>query len=282
MRTAMRTIAPLLLVMLLDATAWSQSSWKRSDDVELPPLALFHSTQAVNLPTATRLAAGEFEFEISHRFVPTINDGPEYLYGFDGPANIRIALGYAFSDDGVVTLGRSNVHDNLDLNVRHTLLALRDTPLPLHVAARAGVAQNTSLGDRAAWDGHNTQAYAQIIFNTMVGKSFALGVVPSYLHNSEPACADRQYSFTVGLHAQYYVSDLFNVLAEWNPTITGWRGTHNPVSLGIELETGGHFFKVILSNSDLLNPAQFLAGAPDAFNDGRLRIGFNITRILAF
>jgi hypothetical protein len=97
-----------------------------------------------------------------------------------------------------------------------------------------------------------------------------------------PYCAETQYSFTLGLHAQYYVTNVCNVVAPWNPTITGCRGGHNPVSLGIELETGGHFFKVILSNTDLLNPTQFLTGAPDADNDGKLRIGFNITRVLVF
>ncbi|MBR9975171.1 MAG: hypothetical protein KFF77_06290 [Bacteroidetes bacterium] len=277
-----RFIILIAFFVLSGQSAWSQSSWTRSEDVELPPLELFHSTQAVNLPTAARLASGEYEFEISHRFIPTLDEGAEHLYGFDGPVNIRIALGYAFSDNGIVTLGRSNVQDNLDLNVKHTLIALRSAILPLHIAARAGVAQNTSVTGRDAWDGESTQAYGQLIVNTMLGDSFAFGLVPSYLHNSHLECAETQYSFTIGLHAQYYITDVFNVLAEWNPTITGWRGGHNPVSFGIELETGGHFFKVILSNSDLLNPTQFLAGAPDAFNDGKLRFGFNITRVLVF
>jgi hypothetical protein len=282
MRSLSRTIIPVFLLILFGQTAWTQSNWKRNEEGELPPLELFHSTQAVNLPTAARLAAGEFEFEISHRFIPTVDEGAEQLYGFDGPVNIRFALGYAFSDNGIVTLGRSNVQDNLDLNVKHTLLALRSAILPLHIAVRAGAAQNTSVTGRDAWDGESMQAYGQLIINSMIGETFALGVVPSYLHNSHLECAETQYSFTVGLHAQYYVTDVFNVLAEWNPTITGWRGEYNPVSFGIELETGGHFFKVILSNSDLLNPTQFLAGAPDAFNDGKLRIGFNITRVLVF
>lgn len=271
-----------LSFIVLTVSGRAQSSWQRSAETELPPLELFHSTQAINLPTAGRLGAGEFEFEISHRFIPTLDEGAKNLYGFDGPVNIRIALGYAFSDDGILTLGRSNVQDNLDLNVKHTLFALRGKILPLHVAARAGVAANTDVSGRDAWDGDNMQAYGQLILNTMVGERFAFGLVPSYLHNSHLECADTQYSFTTGVHAQYYITDVFNVLAEWNPTITGWRSGHNPVSFGIELETGGHFFKVILSNSDLLNPTQFLAGAPDAFNDGKLRIGFNITRVLTF
>jgi hypothetical protein len=258
------------------------SSWQRAESEDLPPLELFHSTQAVNLPTATTMQQGNFEFEISHRFIPTIKDGSESLWGFDGPVNIRLALGYAWSDDGVVTLGRSNVQDNLDLNVKHKLFGIRHEVMPLLVAARAGLAWNTEVPGRDTWDSDNAQWYMQLMVNAMYGERFALGIVPSYLHNSHLPCPDVQYSFTLGVHAQYYITDVFNVLLEFNPTVTGWRTAHNPVSFGIELETGGHFFKVILSNSDLLNPSQFLAGAGNNFNDGEWHIGFNITRLLTF
>ncbi|MBR9978021.1 MAG: hypothetical protein KFH87_08030 [Bacteroidetes bacterium] len=277
------TLVLLLIITCVPAVAQDDASgWTRNESSALPPLELFHSTQVINLPTATRLHAGEMEFEISHRFIPTVKDGIKSLYGFDGPVNIRIALGYAFSDNGIVTLGRSNLQDNLDLNVKHTLLTLRHDFVPLHVAARAGAAISTEIPGREAWDADNLQTYVQFIANTLIGKRIGLGVVPSYLFNSHIECVETQYSLTLGLHAQYYITDSFNVLAEWNPTLSGWREGYNAMSFGIELETGGHFFKIIMSNSDLLNPAQFLAGAPDSFSDGAWRIGFNITRILIF
>ncbi len=278
-----------LLIILLCITgithlhAQEDGGWKRGEeDVAQPPLELFHSAHAVILPTATTMQQGNFEFEISHRFIPTIKDGSSSLWGFDGPVNIRLALGYAWSDDGIVTLGRSNVQDNLDLTVKHKLLEIRHEVMPLLVAARAGLAWNTDVPGMTTWDSDNAQWFVQLILNTMYGDRFALGVVPSYLSNSYPPCPETQYSFTLGVHAQYYITDVFNVLAEWNPTVTGWRTAHNPVTLGIELETGGHFFKIVLSNSTLLNSSQYLAGAAEAFNDGTWHIGFNITRLLAF
>ncbi|MCZ7556914.1 MAG: DUF5777 family beta-barrel protein [Bacteroidia bacterium] len=274
----------LLVPLVIGAQGLAQdgSGWKRSEEAEPPPLELFHSTHAVNLPTATTMQQGNFEFEISHRFIPTIKDGSTTLWGFDGPVNIRLALGYAWSDDGVVTLGRSNVQDNLDLTVKHKLLAIRHEVMPLLVAARAGLAWNTDVPGTDTWDTDNAQWFAQLILNTMYDERFALGIVPSYLNNSHLPCPERQYSFTLGVHAQYYITRVLNVLLEWNPTVTGWRSGHNPLSVGVELETGGHFFKVLLSNSTLLNTTQFLAGAGSSFNDGELHIGFNITRLLTF
>ncbi|MBN1447546.1 MAG: hypothetical protein JXA28_06415 [Bacteroidetes bacterium] len=279
-----RVVFPLLAVLLsVPATAQdSGTSWSRSAPDELPPLQLFHSTQAANLPTAEVLQQGNFEFEISHRFIPTISDGAKSLWGFDGPVNIRLALGYAYSDHGYVTLGRSNEQDNLDLHVKQQLFSFRHEVIPLLAAVRLGAAWNTDVPDRDAADAATMQYYAQLIVNTMFDERFAVGIVPSYLENSHIACPERQYSFLVGVHAQYYITDVFNVLAEWIPTVSGWRTAHNSVAFGIELETGGHFFKIILTNTDLLNPSQVLAGAANSFNDGDWHIGFNITRLLAF
>ena len=281
----MRIASVICLLFFTSAASVAQdggSAWKRSGEEYTPPLQLFHSTHGINLPTAEVMQQGNFEFEVSHRFVPLISDGSRHLWGFDGPSNIRLALGYAYSNDGYVTLGRSNVQDNLDLNIKHQMLALRNETLPLLVAARVGGAWNSDVTDRDAGDSRNFQYYAQLIFNTMYAERFAFSVIPSYVENSRITHRNRQYSFVVGLHAQYYITDVFNVLAEWIPTVTGWRTRHNTVAFGIELETGGHFFKIIASNNDLLNPAQVLAGAPDSFNDGDLHIGFNITRLLAF
>lgn len=276
------TTIVVFLISTFVTVAQEGGSWQRDSEEHAPPLQLFHSTHGINLPTAEVLQQGNLEFEVSHRFVPRISDGSRHLWGFDGPSNIRLALGYAYNDDGYVTLGRSNVQDNLELTIKHQILRWRNDLLPVLLAARVGGAWNGDVNDRDAGDARNFQYYAQLILNAMYAERLALGVVPSYVDNSRIMHRDRQYSFVVGLHAQYYVTDVFNVVAEWIPTVTGWRTRHNTVAFGIELETGGHFFKIVASNNELLNTAQLLAGASDSFDDGDLHIGFNITRLLMF
>lgn len=258
-----------------------QISWKRSEEKTLEDLQLFHSTQSVNLPTTETLHQGNLEFEISHRFVPTIKSGGKTLYGFDGPVNMRLALGYAVTDKMVLTLGRSNLRDNVDLWWKYKFLEVHDASLPFAAAVRLGGAWNTEVADRAAGDSRNLQYFGQLIINTLVMKRLGIGIVPSYLDNSYIFTDDRQYSFTLGNYYQLYLSRLMSVLFEWNPVVTGFRTKNNPVSFGIELETGGHFFKIILTNSTLLNSSQFLAGTDNSFNSGQWHIGFNITRLLS-
>ena len=141
----MRIRTTLLFLLISFAAVFPQKriSWKRSAPEKEPDLQLFHSTHAVNLPTAETLQKGDWEFEISHRFVPRINDGNKAFYGFDGPVNMRIALGYAISHSSVLTLGRSNVADNYDLIFKHKIAQFRDDTFPISSSVNLGAAWNT-------------------------------------------------------------------------------------------------------------------------------------------
>jgi len=253
--------------------------WRRGSMV-VPELALLHSTHAINLQTGETLQKGDFEFEVSHRFIPLIKEGYDAFWGVDGPANIRLGLGYAPSDNMVITLGRSNVTDNLDLQVKYKLAKIQNDILPSIITLNFGMAWNTQVGNRPKGDSRNFQYFAQIIYNTMIINKFGFGLVPSYLYNSALTTKEIKYSFTMGTYLQYYISDAWSVLIEWNPTVTGWRDSYNSVSMGVELETGGHFFKIVVTNNDVINISQFLAGADKKFSDGDIRLGFMITRLL--
>lgn len=277
-----KTILIIVTVFLITAQIMiaqeSQVGWQRSEDTEAEKLELFRSTQVVNLPSAETLQKSNLEFEISHRFIPDIKSGSKELWGFDGPVNMRLALGYAFTDKLLLTLGRSNAEDNVDLWVKWKSLELNNDLLPTVFALRAGTALNTDSPENAR--DNTTQFYGQLIINSMLQDVFGIGIVPSYLYNSYLFSDEAQYSFTMGLYLQYYASDLLGFMFEWNPTVTGFRKRTNPVSFGFELNTGGHFFKIVLTNSTDLNPSQFLSGASQSFNSGEWHIGFNITRLL--
>jgi hypothetical protein len=275
----------LIVSVLLASAAAAQDSpvaWKRASAPVEPPLRLFHSTQAISLPTAETLGKNVLQFEISHRFYPRFSDGFDVLYGLDGPAIIRLGLGYAPTDRLVITLARSNSGGNIDLQGKYEILRLRSSQLPLKVALQAGGAWNTQKRfDRARGNSRNFQFYAQAIFNTLSSKRVAFGVVPSYLHNSKVNSATTENMFAIGLYAQSYLNHVFSVLAEWTPKVFGEAAfAHRPVSFGFELETGGHFFKIVATNSVYLNPCQHLAGTENVFGARELRLGFLITRLL--
>jgi len=257
-------------------------TWKRSsENTTLPELRLFRSTQVINLPSAETYEKGDFEYEISHRFIPAVDEKGKF-FGLDGPANIRFSLSYAPSDRMTLTLGRANTDGNIDLAVKYKTLQLRNDLFPSELSIRIGAGWSTNFpsDERKLFDSKNFQFFAQAIFNTLYERTLGIGIVPTYLYNSNVYSTERYYSFTLGSYAQIYLDEKWSVMLEWNPTVTGYRSRFNPLALGLELDTGGgHFFKFIFSNSVDLNTSHFVNGASKQFFKSSPSFGFNLTRI---
>lgn len=256
--------------------------WERRLETTEAPATVFHSTQAINLPTAVTLGKGEWQFEIAHRFFPAVSEGHDAFWGLDGPAFMRIGLGYAPSDRVLMTLARSNFLDNWDLQGKIRLLNPSVGSLPLAAALQGGAAWSTGVSGRDAGDRGNFQYYGQLVLNTRPGERLALGVVPSWLYNVLLDREDPVQDFYLGAYGQLYLTDVVSLMGEWNFGESRAELSHDAGAFGIELETGGHFFKIFLTNSTRMNPSQFLVGSSYPFQPDEWRLGFAITRLLRF
>jgi hypothetical protein len=255
--------------------------WERRSPPTQAPVSVFHSTQGLNFPTAETLDRGEFQFEISHRFIPPVSDAEKSLLGLDGPVNLRLGLGYAVTDRITATLQRSNREDNLDLNLKAHLWSFSSDRFPAMLGIQGGAAWNGELPEVTP-EPDPWQYYAMIIWNQGIGERVALGVIPAYLRNPDVRAEDPDNAFSLGLHGQWYIGERWSVLGEWNFSEPWDEDTYDAGSFGVELETGGHFFKLLLTNSVALNPTQFLAGTKYKFEPSEWRLGFNITRVFSF
>jgi len=242
--------------------------------------AVFHSHQAANLPTAETLPKGSWLFEISHRFDRAISDGSSAFWGLDGPVINRLGLTYAPTGSLQLAVQRSNYQDNVELNAKLSVFEGGAAALPMEVAVMGGVAWNTETGNDATEN--ESQQYAQLILNAMLGGRFAVGVVPTYLRNPRILDTETNNAFVLGLNGQAYLADWVSVLGEWVVSESRPGQEHDAGTFGVELETRGHYFKLVLTNQARLNPTQNLGGSPVAFEPDAWRFGFNITRLLPF
>ncbi len=272
----------ILSAMALSTTAQdNQVSWSRAETTASGEPDLFRSGHAANLETAAALSRGNLEFQIYHRFFPAMSEGYDNFYGFDGPVNMRIGLAYGVSDNMVVSLGRSNVDDNLDLNAKYKLFTVTAGNIPVQAALVGGMAWNTGVFGRDDTDGKNFQYYGQAVVNAVVFKKLGIGVVPSYLYNSDINADDYETTFGMGGYLQYYLTNRFSLMAEMTGVIDGVRRPYDNYVIGMELQTAGHFFKIIMTNGMYLNPGQYIMGADYPFKSKEWRLGFMITRVLA-
>lgn len=172
--------------------------------------------------------------------------------------------------------------DNWDLRAKLKVFEHGDGSLPLKAAVQGGVSWSSDVPDRDSGDPGNFQYYGQLVLNTLVAERLAVGVVPSYVYNVLLDRIDPVQDLFWGFYGQLFLTDIFSINAEWALGENGAELDHDAGSFGIELETGGHFFKVFLTNSVRLNPTQFLVGTDFAFEPDEWRLGFAITRLLRF
>lgn len=262
----------------------------------------FASTHSATLPTAAATSAGNILVEISHRF-GYVSDGAGDLWGLDGFVLNRLGLAFAPHDRLILGILRSNSMDNLELNARLAGVTIDAATGPLEFAVQAGVAWNLQtdtaddhgghqhfiLPGSGAAGGHDDetaeenemQAYAQVIANALLAGRFAVGVVPTLLWNPRVQSHDAETTVSVGVTGQLYLDRTWSLIGEWIVSQAREGQEYDSGSFGAEIRTGGHFFKLLVTNQHQMNPTQTLAGAAEDFLDaGSWRFGFNIERTL--
>lgn len=284
MKRMLPSAAAALLLLVHPTAGLAQEragGWQRQQS-SLPPISVFHSTQSANLPTAETLDRGSWLFEISHRFQPPVSGGSDALWGLDGPVVNRLALAYGITDRVMAGLVRSNLSDNLEVGAKVRLAAGGRDAMPFMLAVAGGVAWNTELPDLDGLEDNEAQAYAQLVLDVRPTPRVALGLVPAVVQNPRVADEGAATALALGLHGQWYVAEGTSAFAEWLVARGREDLEHDAGTFGVELETGGHFFKLVLTNSTRMNPTQFLGGTPHPFEADNWRLGFNVTRLLVF
>jgi len=279
-RTVLKITAWVIFLIHTPIFAQNGISWQRSDPEGPGAVIVFTSNHAVNYETAGTSSKGNLEFQIYHRFFPPLSEGYEHLYGLDGPVNMRLGFGYALTDDIMITLGRSNVDDNLDLRGKWRFFQMPHDDYPVMMAVQGGIAWNTGLFNRDDTDGRNFQYYGQLILNTRILNNLALGAVPSYLYNSDIRSAEYLDLIALGAYAQYYFTSRLSTIFEFGTVLDGESKEYDTFAWGLELQTAGHFFKLFITNGLALNPSQYLAGSDYSLDSDEWRLGFMVTRLI--
>jgi len=294
----MKTILKLNLIILLCVISFSniyaKKKWARKSAPIEQPLRLFNSIEAVNLKTAESIPKGDLYYSIAHRFRAPVSGGFDNFLGMDGGSMMSTRIGYGVLDNLMLTIGRTSKDKQYDMELKYKFFNLKSDVFPLMISVNAGYAYSSAnfQEDKDINIGIDVNQYnVSLIFNTMFKELFGsdmaigFGLTPTYLQNSLVGQFENKSSITLGYYTQFYFgNDMTSIILESNPTVSGWRSQldgrkgYDTYALGLELETGGHFFKIMLSNNVLINTSQFQAGSLEVFAWKNLLLGFQITR----
>jgi hypothetical protein len=240
-----------------------------------------------DLPTTRMLSEGAFLFLVSHRFVPDVSSGIDGLFGLDGGANILFSFSYAPLDALLLTLARSNVGDDLELQARYRLFAQTRDGLPAAVAVAATADIETEEDPTAS--GRSRSRFAlQLPISHQIDDGVGALLVPGILLNPAIDRDDESPLVTLGVGGQWRFYRFFSLFGEWTPIVAGYvpsttfgfANRFDSWTAGLDIALGGHDFQILVGNSVGTAVDQYMRGGNLDIGSGDLRLGFNIYRIL--
>jgi hypothetical protein len=249
--------------------------------------ATFKSTRIMNGHSVERMPAGQLDVRISHRF-GTLNSGAYNFFGLD-QSNIHLGLEYGILNWLMVGVGRSEFEKTYDGFAKFTILrqstGLKNMPVSVSVVTSIAL-KTLKFPDQTRTNYFTSRlAYvAQILVARKISQGFSFQLTPTYIHRNlvatelDPndilalgAGARLKLSKRISLNGEYYY--IANPKTYMNPQI------YNPLSLGFDIETGGHVFQLFFTNSLGMTEKQFIGATTGQWKKGDIHFGFNLSRV---
>lgn len=253
--------------------------------------ASFKTTRVVNGHSLENTSLGVLDFRIGHRF-GFVNRGIEDFFGLDGDATVRLGLDYGITDRLAVGIGRSSYQKNVDGFAKYKILRQCDAgcrmPLTLIVVAASSITTLPTEDlewyspDRTDYFTNRLSYSWQIIVGRKFSERLSFQLNPGVVHRNLVKFAEEpndvihlsgggrvKLSKRVTFNAEYFYV-LPDQLAE---------AYHNSLSMGFDIETGGHVFQLHITNSTAMYERGFITETVGNWADGDIRFGFNISRV---
>jgi hypothetical protein len=114
-------------------------------------------------------------------------------------------------------------------------------------------------------------------------KKLSMQLVPTLTHyNLVPLVSDKNDIFSMGFGGRYKITSRLALTWEYYfvfpEQIVSWQHTNN-LSVGLDIETGGHVFQLFFTNSIGMIERQFITQTNETWLDGGVHFGFNVSRV---
>jgi hypothetical protein len=249
--------------------------------------ATFKSTRVMNGHSIERMVPGQLDVRISHRF-GTLNSGGYNFFGLD-QSNIHLGLEYGIFKWLMIGVGRSEFEKTYDGFAKFSILRQSSGAkyMPVSVSVVTSIALKTlKFADQTRTNYFTSRlAYvAQILVARKISEAFSLQLTPSYLHRNLVATElDPNDIYALGAGARLKLSKRISLNGEYyyiaNPKTYMSQQIYNPLSLGFDIETGGHVFQLFFTNSLGMTEKQFIGATTGQWKKGDIHFGFNISRV---
>lgn len=244
--------------------------------------ATFKSTRVVNGQSIENVGTGIMDFRISHRF-GAISQGSYNLFGLD-QATMRIGLDYGITNRLMIGVGRSTYEKQYDGFLKYKIIQQQDGEryIPFGISYVASSIYKTLKDPSTSYVPYASDRFSfahQILIASKINDFVSVQLTPTLVHYNlvENNTIPNDFK-SIGISSRIRLSKRVNVTSEYFHRIDKLAGYYNPLSLGIDIETGGHVFQLHVSNSNGMTERTFINETTGSWAKGDLCFGFNITR----
>lgn len=287
-----KTFAFFLFVLLNASLVAQDDLMDLLNESDVPEInfttATFKSTRIMNGHSVERMPPGQLDFRISHRF-GTVNSGAYEFFGLD-QANIHFSLEYGVFNWMMIGVGRGTYEKTYDAFTKLTLLRQSSGArvMPVTVSFFTSVALSTYKWpepERANYFSSRLAYTSQLLIGRKISQGLSLQLTPSYVHRNLVATElDPNDLWAMGAGGRLKLSKRISLNAEYFYLVNAdntymSNPVYNPLSVGVDVETGGHVFQLILTNSLAMIEKGFIGETSGRWLNGDVHIGFNISRV---
>jgi len=281
-------ICTLSFFLLPLHAVYSQDDLMNLLDDDVPGIdytnATFKATRIILGQSIENPANGNLIFMISHHF-GRINSGWYEFFGLD-QANIRLGFEYGITDWLAVGIGRTSYQKTYDGFVKAKILrqskGARKMPISLsYFGSISIISLKWEEPERENYFSSRLQYAHQVLIARKFNRWLSLQLMPSMIHrNLVPTKEDQNDVYSIGVGGRAKVSDRMALTGEYYYLLPGKTADDftNSLSIGVDIETGGHVFQLYLTNSLGLIEQQFIPITTGLWSKGDIHIGFNISR----
>ncbi len=307
-------------ILFIAAVIFSLNSFSQEDLLSLVDekdegprkvYATFKTTRIGNAQSIETVKKKHLDFKISHRFgnitdanqKNPLNYSAQNFLGFDNANDIRFSFDYGLTENITLGIGRSRMRHIIDGNVKWKILQQNsDFSMLVSLAffSSTGYSHDPMktiygniIKDFKSNELHRFTFFNQLIVACKLNDMISLELLPSYMYrnyiiesiNSNNNAADVNGFFTLGFGGRIKITKRTSIVGDYYYNFARYyqnnASVFNPLSLGVEIETGGHVFSLLFTNAPGLIENNYIPYTTDTWTKGQVKFGFSIARTFA-
>ncbi len=248
----------------------------------------FKSTRVINSHSLEFIGKKVLDVRILHRF-GRINGGAYEAFGID-QARVRIGLDFGITPRLMVGIGRSSYKKEADAFVKYRLIwqSTGKKSFPFSLIWVSGMTDSFlkwEYPDRKNYYSSRLSYYHQMVIGRKFSESFSWQISPILVHRNIVQTADQKHDiFAIGTGARIKLTRRIALTLDSYyqlPNQGLGANIKQPISIGFDIETGGHVFQLHFTNALGMNERIWVTESDGKWMKGDIHFGFNISRVFS-